>query len=58
MLRLCLQSSGCCCGFVFELKVVNQLRNGIDCVHGTELGAIGQLTHYSGISCDLLQENG
>ena len=28
MLRLRLQSSGCCCGFVFELNVVNQLRNG------------------------------
>ena len=38
MLRLRLQSSGC--GFVFELNVVNQLRNGSRvCVLGTELGA-------------------
>ena len=41
MLLLRLKSgSGCCCGFVFKLKDVNQLREGSRvCVLGTELGA-------------------
>ena len=47
MLRLRLQSSGCCRSFVFELKVVRQLRNrNRVCVLGTELGATGLLSYY------------
>ena len=48
MLRLRLQSSGCCRSFVFELKVVKQLTNRYRvcvCVLGTELGATGRLTY-------------
>ena len=49
MLRLRLKSgSGYCCSFVFELKLVNQLRNGSRvCVLGTEVGATELLLHYT-----------
>ena len=45
MLRLRLQSSACCRSFVFERKVVNQLRNGSRVC--AELGATGPLTYYN-----------